>query len=64
VSHRIPELLKLGSEPEGRVMADSVNSLISIADVQNFNGFDEAKVASGHYVKFPFMHSNFVSNGL
>jgi hypothetical protein len=28
-------------------MAETVNSPISIADVQNLNGFDEAKVAIG-----------------
>jgi len=30
-----------------RLMAETVNSPISIADVQNLNGFDEAKVAIG-----------------
>ena len=30
-----------------RLMAETVNSPISIADVQKFNGIDEAKVANG-----------------
>ena len=30
-----------------RQLAETVNSSISIADVKNLNGFDEAKVASG-----------------
>ena len=35
-----------------RLMAETVNSPISIADVQKFNGIDEAKVANGHYPTF------------
>ena len=34
------------------LLAETVNSPISIADVQNFNGFDEAKVANGHNTTF------------